>query len=333
MSEHIQARAMCESNSLRDSIKGLNDWVAEMKLKETKLNNIEPAEVCHLNALNLTILLIANLLLCIFPQAFGKTDPIRNHIHANGDSLAHTIDPSKLEQADKFKQSGNELVKRLKYHEAIKCYSDAIEINAEDPVFYLNRALCFLKLNQYKDCIEDCTRALRFDKKLIKAYYRRGTAYEYSGELVAAERDYLSVLEHDPLNVDGKRSLAYVKQLLEEYVKLKEQCVSNKRRSWSRYQQESDYTPVDFQLKSRRMQSEQHLRSIQIKKSTIERKPEGDRTPTVSNSNEFYICAVCGNLKSKFVIFQGTSKYSAASIDNSNTEDANTISRCMVICC
>lgn len=48
MSEHIQAQAMCENNSLRDSIKGLNAWVAEMKLKETKSTNIAPSEVCHL---------------------------------------------------------------------------------------------------------------------------------------------------------------------------------------------------------------------------------------------------------------------------------------------
>lgn len=242
------------------------------------------------NALNFPFWLTANSLSCNFSQAFGKTDPIRNHIQANGENPTPSIDPSKLEQADKFKQRGNELVKCLKYQEAVKYYSDAIEINAEDPVFYSNRALCFLKLEQYKDCIEDCTRALKFDGKLIKAYYRRGTAHEYSGDLVAAERDYLSVLEHDPLNADGKRSLAYVKQLLEELVKLKEQCVSNKRRSWSRYQNEADYTPVDFQLKSRRMQSEQPLRSIQIKKCSNDRKSEEDKKPTVSSTNAFFMC-------------------------------------------
>lgn len=49
MSEKIQAQAMHQSNVIRDSVNGLNAWVAEMKQKDNKRNKeIEPSSVSDL---------------------------------------------------------------------------------------------------------------------------------------------------------------------------------------------------------------------------------------------------------------------------------------------
>lgn len=45
MAEQIQAQAMHQSNLIRDSIKGLNEWVAEMKRKENDFAQVQPRRV------------------------------------------------------------------------------------------------------------------------------------------------------------------------------------------------------------------------------------------------------------------------------------------------
>lgn len=52
-----------------------------------------------------------------------------------------------LSDGNSFKELGNKCVKNEDYETAIKHYTRAIEIKA-DPVFYSNRAFCFLKLEQ-----------------------------------------------------------------------------------------------------------------------------------------------------------------------------------------
>ena len=41
---------------------------------------------------------------------------------------------------------------------------------------YTNRALCYLKLEQWSSVVEDCRRALRLDSALIKAHHFMGQA-------------------------------------------------------------------------------------------------------------------------------------------------------------
>lgn len=52
------------------------------------------------------------------------------------------------EEANKFKDEGNTLVKKQEYAKAVGKYSQAIKIFPYDAVFYANRALCHLKLDK-----------------------------------------------------------------------------------------------------------------------------------------------------------------------------------------
>lgn len=52
MTENIQAQAMHQSNVIRDSIKGLNAWVTEMKVKDAKRDKeIEPSFVSYMTTI------------------------------------------------------------------------------------------------------------------------------------------------------------------------------------------------------------------------------------------------------------------------------------------
>lgn len=51
-------------------------------------------------------------------------------------------------EANKLKDEGNALVKEKEYAKAIGKYSQAIKIFPSDAAFYVNRALCQLKIDK-----------------------------------------------------------------------------------------------------------------------------------------------------------------------------------------
>lgn len=52
--------------------------------------------------------------------------------------------------ANAEKEMGNAAVKKNNFREALVFYTKAIEIDENDPVFYSNRAHCFLKMDRYQ---------------------------------------------------------------------------------------------------------------------------------------------------------------------------------------
>lgn len=59
--------------------------------------------------------------------------------------LSDEIDESAIDMANSEKEKGNGFVKKQQWDQAIKCYTKAIEFYAYDPIYYANRALCYLK--------------------------------------------------------------------------------------------------------------------------------------------------------------------------------------------
>ncbi|KAG4077495.1 hypothetical protein HA402_002922 [Bradysia odoriphaga] len=144
--------------------------------------------------------------------------PIRSHnqnVISNGhpkQSAAHSAEPNQngvssttALDANSYKDLGNKFVKSNDYKTAIQHYTKAIEMR-EDPVFYSNRALCFLKLEQYTECIDDCSKAVQLDPKLVKGFYRRMQANEVLCNFDLALNDCKEVIKLDPKNADAIRA-------------------------------------------------------------------------------------------------------------------------------
>ncbi|CAI5730856.1 unnamed protein product [Hyaloperonospora brassicae] len=103
--------------------------------------------------------------------------------------------------AEDAKQRGNALYKQKQFSEAIACYQEAIDQDANNMSYYSNLAAVKLEMGQYDACIEDCKKAIevgranRADYALIaKAYVRIGNACVKKGEteenLTAAIESY-----------------------------------------------------------------------------------------------------------------------------------------------
>ncbi|ROL43092.1 Serine/threonine-protein phosphatase 5 [Anabarilius grahami] len=106
--------------------------------------------------------------------------------------------------AEKLKEKANNYFKDKDYENAIKYYTEALELNPTNAVYYSNRSLAYLRTECYGYALADATRALELDKNYIKGYYRRATSNMALGKFKAALKDYETVVRVRPNDKDAK---------------------------------------------------------------------------------------------------------------------------------
>nr|XP_006228527.2 serine/threonine-protein phosphatase 5 isoform X1 [Rattus norvegicus] len=109
-----------------------------------------------------------------------------------------------LKRAEELKTQANDYFKAKDYENAIKFYSQAIELNPSNAIYYGNRSLAYLRTECYGYALGDATRAIELDKKYIKGYYRRAASNMALGKFRAALRDYETVVKVKPNDKDAK---------------------------------------------------------------------------------------------------------------------------------
>ncbi|KAF5177548.1 Serine/threonine-protein phosphatase [Thalictrum thalictroides] len=114
---------------------------------------------------------------------------------------------SDVAQAEEIKQLANDAFKAHKYSQAIDLYSQAIELNSENAVYWANRAFAHTKLEEYGSAIQDATTAIEVDPKYSKGYYRRGAAYLAMGKFKDALKDFQQVKRISPNDPDAAKKL------------------------------------------------------------------------------------------------------------------------------
>ncbi|KAG6794863.1 RNA polymerase II-associated protein 3 [Apis mellifera caucasica] len=108
------------------------------------------------------------------------------------------------QEAMKYKNEGNICVQQKKWSKAIGCYSNAIKIFPHDAIFYANRALCQLKLDNFYSAESDCSAAIQLDETYIKAYHRRAIARMNLKQYKEAKLDLDKILKLEPFNKEAK---------------------------------------------------------------------------------------------------------------------------------
>nr|CAB3265115.1 serine/threonine-protein phosphatase 5 [Phallusia mammillata] len=114
------------------------------------------------------------------------------------------VDGNIKENAEKVKEQANKCFKDKNYEEAIRLYTEAITINSESAVYFANRSFAQLRMENYGYALEDASKAIAIDKKYIKGYYRRASAYMTLGKFKQALRDFEAVVKVRPHDKDAK---------------------------------------------------------------------------------------------------------------------------------
>ncbi|XP_011098067.1 serine/threonine-protein phosphatase 5 isoform X1 [Sesamum indicum] len=118
-----------------------------------------------------------------------------------------TENSTNTSRAEELKLLANEAFKAHKYSQAIDLYTQAIEVDNNNAVYWANRAFAHTKLEEYGSAIQDATKAIEIDPRYSKGYYRRGAAYLAMGKFKEALKDFQQVKKICPNDPDATKKL------------------------------------------------------------------------------------------------------------------------------
>ncbi|KAJ9092429.1 hypothetical protein QFC21_006811 [Naganishia friedmannii] len=117
-------------------------------------------------------------------------------------------------QAQKLKLEANTAFSQQHYSEAMELFTQAIRLNPRESVFFGNRAMARMKMEEYGGAVADTTKAIELDPKNVKAYYRRALSRLAILQPMLAVPDFRHVLKLDPANKLAREQLEAAVKLI-----------------------------------------------------------------------------------------------------------------------
>lgn len=110
-----------------------------------------------------------------------------------------------------MKDQGNKALKKNKFEDAIKFYSQAIDLDKNNHVLYSNRSAAYAMLGKYQQALEDAESTITLKPDWAKGYSRKGSALAYLNKLDDSIKAYEKGLLLDPNNEQLKQGLDEVR--------------------------------------------------------------------------------------------------------------------------
>ncbi|XP_072929717.1 serine/threonine-protein phosphatase 5 [Epargyreus clarus] len=123
---------------------------------------------------------------------------------ASNEEIMGPISQEDIDAAEKLKNEANDYFKKQNYNRAIELYTQAIEKNGKNAVFYANRSIANLRLENFGYALSDASKAIELDKSYTKAYYRRAASHMSLGKYKLALKDFEYVTKVRPNDQDAK---------------------------------------------------------------------------------------------------------------------------------
>lgn len=118
-------------------------------------------------------------------------------------------------QADAHKEEGNNYMKRRMFENAESEYTNAINLDKWNSIYYCNRAGARIELRNYFNAIADCRYALMLNPDYAKAHARMGQAYALLHRPREAARCFRQALELEPENERYRNNLRVAESEIE----------------------------------------------------------------------------------------------------------------------
>lgn len=112
-----------------------------------------------------------------------------------------------MSQAVQLKDQGNKALSAGEFDKAISLYSQAIDLEPTNHVFYSNRSAAYAKKGNYEKSLEDAKKTTEIKPDWGKGYSRLGAALSYLNRDLEAMEAYQEGLKHDPNNEQLKSGL------------------------------------------------------------------------------------------------------------------------------
>ncbi|CAF3838866.1 unnamed protein product [Rotaria magnacalcarata] len=145
------------------------------------------------------------------------TTSFKSDLTQNVQSNTCSTSSTEKAEADLIKLQANQAFKDSDYEKAIELYTKAIHTHP-DAILYSNRSVAYLRREWYGFALIDAKKALEYDPKYIKAYYRRASAYMALGKFTAALNIFFPAIEPEyggpHLDMNGRVTQQFMSELL-----------------------------------------------------------------------------------------------------------------------
>jgi serine/threonine-protein phosphatase 5 len=125
-------------------------------------------------------------------------------------------EPGAAETAAALKQQGNQELNRGHVLLAIQKYSEALEYAPQNAILLSNRAMAYIKIENYGLALQDADHAIRADPTYAKGYYRRASANFALHHFKLARKDLRTVCKLQPTSKDARSKLAAVEKEIKQ---------------------------------------------------------------------------------------------------------------------
>ncbi|XP_042562703.1 peptidyl-prolyl cis-trans isomerase FKBP5 [Clupea harengus] len=138
----------------------------------------------------------------------------------------------KLEQSLLVKQKGTQYFKAGRYYQAVIQYQRIVSwlemecgVSKDQQqaiqdlllVAHLNLAICYLRLRDFSNVVENCNKVIETDADNEKALYRRGEARLQRNELSLSLRDFRHVIQVNPSNRAAHSQISICQRKMREH--------------------------------------------------------------------------------------------------------------------
>jgi len=128
--------------------------------------------------------------------------------------------------ADEQKEHGNKAFADKEYEKAIEHYTNAIEIDPQNHVYYSNRSACYSSLNQWESSTKDAEQCINLSPSFIKGYYRLATAQL---ELGLLEKALTTVKKGLASDIDNTQLLKLQRTIKQKKVNIRRDAAARKQ--------------------------------------------------------------------------------------------------------
>lgn len=137
-------------------------------------------------------------------------------VPAEKEIVDHSGEPDAEEKATQLKDAGNEQLKVGHFLQAIELYSEGLEYRPTNHILLSNRAMAYIKIENYGLALQDADKAIESDPTYAKGYYRRASANFALNHFKTARKDFRAVCKLKPKDRDARNKLAACEKAVRE---------------------------------------------------------------------------------------------------------------------
>jgi len=140
-------------------------------------------------------------------KGFAESQSVWNDMQSAKAAKTDKKDSESARKATELKEKGNSALAKKEYKKAIEFYSEAINIDLDNPIIYSNRSAAYANLNMWSEAYADAQRCNFLDPKFAKGWQRKGFAAMALKKYDEAKLAFNKGLDLEPGNQQMKQGL------------------------------------------------------------------------------------------------------------------------------